>query len=155
MTDTLRRRTRDVALTRSIAAIVVLIFAGLVAMRIRQYAIGSLNRQAMPAAISDEGERNLFQTPLGLYTLSDIAANGSQLPSEKFRGFVPAHDFQPRPGERLCPVTRTKGNPDCTWVVGGQRYEFCCPPCIAEFVQTAKIAPDTILPVDAYVRSGG
>ena len=152
MTDPARPIAREAALPKGVVAIVVLIFFVLVALRIRRYATASSNRQSMPATISEETERRLFQTPQGLYTTSDIAANGDELPSEKFRDFVPTHDFQPRAGDRLCPVTRTRGNPDCTWVVGGQRYEFCCPPCIAEFVQMAKQNPDVILPAEAYVK---
>ena len=85
------------------------------------------------------------------YSLADIAANGSLVPSEKYRGFRAAHDFQPQPGDRLCPITRTKAHPECTWIVGGQTYEFCCPPCIAEFVRQAKEQPERIMSAEEYV----
>lgn len=83
-------------------------------------------------------ERELYLSPGGLYTAADIEANGRQVPSQKFRGFKAAHDFNPKPGDRLCPVTRTKAHPDCAWIIAGQTHHFCCPPCIDEFLAEAK-----------------
>jgi TIGR03009 family protein len=37
-------------------------------------------------------------------------------------------------------------------VIGGKTYEFCCPPCIDEFVILAKEDPDRLLPPEAYVH---
>lgn len=104
----------------------------------------------MPFHAADAEERELFSSPAGAYTLADIEANGALIPLEKYQGFRAEHDFRPQPGDQLCPITRTKANRDCTWIVGGQVYEFCCPPCIAEFVRQAKEHPERILPREAY-----
>ena len=48
-------------------------------------------------------------------------------------------------------VTLTKANPACTWIVGGKVYEFCCPPCVDEFVTLAK-AGGPIDEPEAYVQ---
>lgn len=104
-----------------------------------------------PKATADE-EQQLYLTPGGIYTEADIEANGRKVASEKFAGFKAAHDFMPKSGDRICPVTRTKANPQCTWVVGGQTYQFCCPPCVDEFVRQAKTDPADILPADEYVQ---
>lgn len=108
--------------------------------------------EAMPKKVVDEDERRLYLTPGGKYTEADIKANGVQTASQKYAGFRAAHDFRPKPGTRLCPITQTKANPACTWIVGGKSYEFCCPPCIDEFVQQAKEKPETIQPPEAYVK---
>ena len=71
--------------------------------------------------------------------------------SEKFKGVMASHDLTPRPGDAICPITLTKANPKFTWVVGGKTYAFCCPPCIDEFVQTAKERPDQIKEPGDYV----
>lgn len=108
--------------------------------------------EAMPAKVLDTEETRLYLTPGGRYTAADIAANGNRTASEAFKGFSAAHDHKPKAGDRLCPVTLTKANPACTWVVGGQRYEFCCPPCVDEFVALAKEKPDQIKPPGEYVK---
>lgn len=138
-------------LRRISIAVVLLLFAALLAQRIGRYAAFSPERTAMPAVVGGHEERRLFQSPQGKYTLADIAANGALLPSEKYRGFRAQHDFEPQPGDRLCPITRTKGNPECTWIVDGQTYEFCCPPCIAEFVGIARQHPEQILLPEEYI----
>jgi hypothetical protein len=130
---------------------VLLIYAGLVGLRIARYVSTNPEPLAMPAALLNEEERKLFLTPRGKYAAADIAANGGQIPSDKFRGFRATHDARPQPGDRVCPITRTKANSACTWVVNGQTYEFCCPPCIAEFVRMAEQSPDDILPAEAYI----
>jgi len=107
---------------------------------------------AMPSKVEDEEERQLYLEPGGLYTETDIKANGEQTASAKFGTFKAKHDFNPQPGDLLCPITRTKGNPECTWIIGGQEYQFCCPPCIDEFVILAKTDPDQIQPPEAYVK---
>lgn len=107
---------------------------------------------AMPEAISSEEEKALYLTPGGLYTAADIEANGNQTASRKFRGFMAKHDMNPQTGDRICPITHTKGNPECTWVVNGQKYEFCCPPCVDEFVKLAKSDPDRIQAPDSYIK---
>lgn len=107
---------------------------------------------AMPAAIGDEEERSLYLTPGGRYTLADIAANGESLPSIKFRGIASAHDMKPKPGDRICPITATKANAEFAWVVDGKTYLFCCPPCVDEFVQLAKVSQEALPPPESFVK---
>jgi len=97
-----------------------------------------------------DAEKTLYLTPGGKYTAADIKANGATTPSEKFKGQKSAHDMRPASGDRICPITRTKANPKFTWIIDGKEYEFCCPPCIDEFVQAAKENPDTIKEPDTY-----
>jgi len=92
----------------------------------------------MPEKVTDSAENELYLEPGGLYTLEDIEENGRLTASQKYVGFIPAHDANPKPGEPICPITRTKANPECSWIIGGNRYQFCCPPCIDEFLQKAK-----------------
>lgn len=106
----------------------------------------------MPDALADEEARKLFLTPGGAYTDADIAANGRQTAGQKFRSFVPLHDLFPKPGDKICPITLTKANPKCTWTVGGKTYEFCCPPCVEEFVKLAKNEPGKLQAPDEYVK---
>jgi hypothetical protein len=108
--------------------------------------------EGMPAKVADEKERQLYLTPGGKYTQADIKANGGMTASEKFQGRTSAHDAHPRRGERICPVTATKANPEFTWVVGGKTYQFCCPPCVDEFVKTAKEHPEEIKDPGDYVK---
>lgn len=108
---------------------------------------------AMPAKVQDAAERQLYLEPGGLYTAADIEANGGRTASEKFAGFRAQHDFNPQPGEAICPVTRTKANLTCDWIIGGKRYTFCCPPCIDEFLDLAKQQPEQVQPPEHY-RAG-
>ena len=98
-------------------------------------------------------DKALFLTPGGLYTKADIAANGGTSAYLKYASVVPNHDAQVKAGEPVCPISETKPNPQLTWQIGGETYTFCCPPCIAEFVQKAKAAPQTIKTPNAYVKS--
>jgi hypothetical protein len=107
---------------------------------------------AMPAGVSGEEERQLYLMPGGKYTAADIEANERATASEKYRGFRASHDFAPEPGDRVCPVTRTKANPGCTWTVDGKEYQFCCPPCIDEFVRLAKERPEQVPEPSHYVH---
>ena len=104
----------------------------------------------MPAKLGSEEERALFLTPGGKYTAADIEANGKTVPSVKFRGIRATHDTDPKPGEPICPITDTKANPKFAWIVGGKTYEFCCTPCIEEFVATAKEKPDEVKDPEFY-----
>lgn len=105
----------------------------------------------MPSSgLKTEEQRKLYLTPGGLYTQADVQANGSTTAAQKFAEFRANHDFSPRPGDRICPVTRTKANPACTWIIGGREYQFCCPPCIDEFLQLAKDSPEQVLPPAEY-----
>ena len=106
----------------------------------------------MPAKVADDQERELYLTPGGCYTSEDIVANGSVTASEKFKGVMAKHDLKPKAGDVLCPITFTKGNPKFTWIVGGKPYEFCCPPCIDEFVATAKRDATAIKDPTDYVK---
>ena len=105
-----------------------------------------------PSGIADDDERKLYLQPGGLYTLADIEANGNVTASQKFKSFVPKHDLKPKAGDKICPVTLTKANPECTWIVGGQKYQFCCPPCVEEFVKLAKKTPNEVKQPGDYVK---
>lgn len=106
----------------------------------------------MPDKVGDEEERKLYLTAAGLYTEADIKANGSVTASQKFATFKSSHDMKPKAGDKICPITMTKANPKCTWVVGGKTYEFCCPPCVDEFVKLAKENPDGVQEPGSYVK---
>lgn len=115
------------------------------------YPTGTLTvRVGVPAGSSRE--RDLYLTPGGIYTAADIKANGNQLPGQKFRGVKVNHDLMPKPGDRICPITLTKANPGYTWVIGGKEYQFCCPPCVEEFVRKARTEPGAIKPPGEYVK---
>ena len=137
-----------------IAAIIALIFLGLLAHRVwRSAQLDPRGHSAMPIAFagSDEEYRQLYLTPGGAYTRADIEANGNTTPRQTFRGFQARHDFAPRPGDRLCPITRTKADSRCAWIIGGRTYQFCCPPCIDEFVRLAKQDPSQIQAPQDYI----
>ena len=106
----------------------------------------------MPSKVSDEQEVELYLTPGGLYTQEDIEANGGQTASQKFVNFVSQHNMSPVKGALICPITETEANAECTWIIGGQEYQFCCPPCIDEFVRRAKEDPNSILPPEKYIK---
>lgn len=97
-------------------------------------------------------ERDLYLTPGGKYSADDVKANGNTVASAKFAAFKAQHDLKPKPGDKICPVTLTKANPKCTWIIDGQTYEFCCPPCVDEFVKLAKEKPEAIKPAAGYVK---
>jgi hypothetical protein len=123
---------------KTIIPIVVLAFALLVAHRIWRSA-GQPDRDWMsPRSLTSAAERELFLTPGGAYTEADIDANGRTTPSVRYAAFQARHDLNPQSGDPLCPITRTKASPDCTWIIAGHTYQFCCPPCIDEFVRLAK-----------------
>jgi len=108
--------------------------------------------EAMPDAAEGAKARELYLSPGGLYTAADIVANGNVTAAEKFKGRMASHDLTPKVGDKICPITLTKANPEFTWVVGGKTYEFCCPPCVDEFVALAKTAPERIQDPTAYVK---
>lgn len=107
----------------------------------------------MPAKVPDDAEAKLYLTPGGIYTVADIEANGNLTASQKFKGLRAVHDLKPKAGDKICPITLTKANPKFSWVVGGNTYEFCCPPCVDEFVTTAKETPKEIQEPEAYVKN--
>ncbi len=110
---------------------------------------------AMPDKVADDEERKLYLTPGGVYTKADIEANGNVTASEKFKGFMAQHDLKPKVGDKICPITLTKANPKCTWIIGGKSYEFCCPPCVDEFVGLAKTTPAEVKEPEFYVKTDG
>ena len=113
---------------------------------------GEWHRNPMPEKVTAEEERKLYLTPGGKYTEADIKANGGVTASEKFKGVKAEHDAKPKPGDRICPISRTKANPKFAWVIGGKEYQFCCPPCVDEFVRKAKERPDDVKPPESYVQ---
>jgi hypothetical protein len=110
------------------------------------------HEEDMPAGLSGGDEQALYLTPGGKYSRADIAANGNVTASQKFRGIRSSHDMKPKPGDKICPVTLTKANPKFTWVVGGESYEFCCPPCVDEFVKMAKETPELVQLPNTYIK---
>lgn len=108
--------------------------------------------EPMPNKVAGDDERNLYLTPGGLYTEADIKANGNVTASQKFKGMMSAHDMHPKPGDKICPITTTKANAKFTWIIGGKAYEFCCPPCVDEFLKTAKERPSEIKTPEDYVQ---
>jgi hypothetical protein len=117
------------------------------------FTTASLSHQKeIPAPLPPAEEQALYFTPAGKYTEADIEANGRMTASQKFKGVLSSHDMKPKPGDRICPVTLTKANPKFTWTVGGKPYEFCCPPCVDEFVKLAKEQPDEIKSPDTYIK---
>ena len=104
----------------------------------------------MPTKVADDEEKALYLTPGGKYTGADIEANGSTTASKKFKGLKAEHDLKPKAGDKICPVTLTKASPKFTWVIDGKPYEFCCPPCVDEFVSQSKEKPAEIKPPDAF-----
>jgi hypothetical protein len=106
----------------------------------------------MPEKRGTAEERTLFLTPGGLYTAADIAATGNTVPTEKYKGIRAQHDDNPKAGEKICPISKTKANPKFTWVIGGKTYEFCCVPCIEELVALAKEKPGEVKDPKEYVK---
>ncbi len=108
--------------------------------------------EGMPnKALADE-EQALYLTPGGLYTEADIKANGNTTAAAKFKGQKASHNVKPEPGDKICPISMTKANPKFSWIVGGKTYEFCCPPCVDEFVRIAKSTPEEIKQPSDYVK---
>jgi len=114
--------------------------------------LSAVHEEEMPASLPAAEEQALYLTAGGKYTEADIQANGKMTASQKFKGVMSSHDMKPKSGDRICPVTLTKANPKFTWVIDGKPYQFCCPPCVDEFVKTAKDQPDEIKPPDSYVK---
>jgi YHS domain-containing protein len=107
---------------------------------------------AMPAKVVTEEERELYLTAGGRYTAADIEANGGVTPLQKFKGIKSTHDMKPKSGDRICPITETKANPLFSWVIDGKSYQFCCPPCVDEFLKAAKASDAPLAPPESYVK---
>src|SRR5208283_1801092 len=88
------------------------------------FASGQSHEDPMPQQVSAEQARELYLTPGGKYTQADIEANGTMTAPQKYEGFRASHNIKPSKGDKVCPVTLTKANPKCTWIVGGNTYEF-------------------------------
>jgi hypothetical protein len=99
-----------------------------------------------------QDEEKLYLKPGGKYAEADIATNGRQTASVRYKGCRAEHNTKPRRGDRVCPITRIKANREFTWVVSSKTYEFCCPPCIDQFVRRAKEEPQTIKEPEKYVK---
>ncbi len=97
-------------------------------------------------------EKSLFFSESSLYTKEDMERNGPLTAAEKYKGVPSKHDFRPKKGDLVCPITNTRANPKFTWYVNGKLYTFCCPPCIEEFVRIAKDEPERIKSPEAYVK---
>jgi hypothetical protein len=106
----------------------------------------------MPAKVANKEEIELYLTPGGRYTAADIAANGNVTASEKFKGIQSEHDMKPKVGDMLCPISGTKANPKFTWVIDGKPYQFCCPPCIDEYLASAKLSDDPLPDPDSFIK---
>jgi hypothetical protein len=108
--------------------------------------------QHMGSAAQAGEEENLYLTPGGKYTAADIEANGKTIPSIKFKGIRSNHDDKPMPGDKICPISKTKANEQFVWIIDSKAYTFCCPPCIDEFVKSAKEQPDTLRAPESYIK---
>jgi YHS domain-containing protein len=103
-------------------------------------------------ARAEADEAALYATPKGKYLADDVRRNGTVPASRKYRGERPSHDDRPAPGERVCPVSRERVDARFVWVIGGKEYRFCCPPCIDEYVATAKERPDEVKEPEFYLH---
>ncbi len=119
--------------------------------RLEFEAVAGARGEQAPAEAEEE-ERALYATPAGKYSAADVETNGAAPASRRFEAFEPAHDANPRPGDRVCPLTRTKANAACAWVVAGLEYEFCCPPCVDHFVRAAKERPGEVKGPEEYLK---
>ena len=106
----------------------------------------------MPPKVEDSAEKTLYLTAKGAYTDADIKANGSKTASDKYADFQSNHNLHPQPGDRLCPITKTRASNDCSWIIAGQTYHFCCPPCIDEFVKKARENPNELPEPESLIK---
>ena len=80
---------------------------------------------------------SLSTTPGGIYTAEDIKANKNVTPNEKYKGRNFHDGAKAKVGDFICPHTKEKANPECVWTIQGQSYQFCCTPCIGQFLKLA------------------
>lgn len=106
----------------------------------------------MPEKASPKEEEALYLTAEGRYTIDDIELNGRTTSSQKYKGVKSEHDMSPKSGDRICPITRTKANPKFSWIVDGKTYTFCCPPCIDEFVASARAATEPLPDPESFLK---
>jgi YHS domain-containing protein len=45
-----------------------------------------------------------------------------------------------------------KSEAECSWIVSGKKYEFCCPPCLDKFMMWAKTKPEKVKDPGEYVK---
>lgn len=108
---------------------------------------------SMPEKVGSAAEKELYLTPGGHYTTADIQANGNLTASQKFKGIKSDHNMNPKPGDTVCPISGTKANPKFTWIIGGKPYQFCCPPCVDEFLTNAKTSRDPLPDLDSFIKN--
>lgn len=113
--------------------------------------VSPIGDEAFRVAFKDE-QRRIFLSTGGNYLDEDIRENGGLPADARWAAATPTHDHSPKTGDRLCPVSGFKAEPTFAWAIGGQKYWFCCQPCIDEFVLLAKEKPETVKPVERYVR---
>lgn len=120
--------------------------------RINSFKLAGMKTLPKGPAAGTEKEQALFLKPGGIYTEDDIRRNGNVVPSVKFKDMEWPHDDKLKVGDRLCPITNNKADARCAWVVGGNEYQFCCPPCLTRFVGFAKTDPTKIKAPEEYVK---
>lgn len=108
------------------------------------------NDQKIALSDGSKMETDLFLTPAGKYTLDDIIANGKMTRTQKYKNFTSTRSSNAKTGDLVCPITATKANPECVWIIGGKTYQFCCPACIDEFLTLAKTTPQEIHEPEYY-----
>jgi len=106
----------------------------------------------MPTKVADRAEKEFYLTPGGRYTAADIVANGNTTATLKFQGIKSEHDMRPKTGDMLCPISGTKANPKFTWIIDGKPYQFCCPPCVDEFLSNSKSSTDPLPDPESFVK---
>ncbi len=106
----------------------------------------------MPDKVSSDAEKELYLTPGGHYTAADVAANGNMTASQKFKGIKSDHNMNPKSGDTICPISGTKANAKFTWVIAGKPYQFCCPPCVDEFLTNAKTSSDPLPDPESFIK---
>lgn len=113
---------------------------------------GHSESSGMPDKVSTDAEKELYLTPGGHYTAADVAANRNMTASQKFKGIKSDHNMNPKAGDTLCPISGTKANAKFTWVIGGKPYQFCCPPCVDEFLTNAKTSKDPLPDPESFKK---
>ncbi|MBI1832083.1 MAG: hypothetical protein HYR84_11605 [Planctomycetes bacterium] len=97
---------------------------------------------------------NLFLTPGGIYTAADIKANGNTTPDVKLKGIRAKHAKDLNVGDRICPITEKKAQAEIAWIVNGQTYQFCCQPCVENFIEWAHNDTAKVKTASDYVYKG-
>ena len=96
---------------------------------------------------------DLYRTPGGIYTAADIKANGDVPPKVKFKGIAHREEAL-KVGDKMYPISKEKASSEVTWVIAGERYEFCCPPCVERFLKLAHNEPEKVKKPAEYVFKG-